>query len=223
MLIFGVREVDHLNKPITTLIPVSNSEERPEWDETRLVALLKEGSEAAYRQLVRRYQDKVFRIAYGITLDREESFDICQEVFLQVFRSIASFQENARLATWLHRITINQALNWKRKWKRRFRWHHRPLEAQSGVDSPEMGSDAYSPERRYREKELESRFKEKLGSLPEEARAVFVLKELEGLSYDEIAERLNIKRGTVSSRLFYARRRLKEALDIPEPKGERSA
>lgn len=202
---------------------MSKSEERPDWDETRLVALLKEGSEAAYRQLVRRYQDKVFRIAYGITLDREESLDICQEVFLQVFRSIASFRENARLATWLHRITINQALNWKRKWKRRFRWHHRPLDVQSGDDALEQGSDAYSPEHSYREKELEARFKEKLASLPEEARAVFVLKELEGLSYDEIAERLKIKRGTVSSRLFYARRRLKEALDIPESKGGRSA
>lgn len=202
------------------LEPVSKDKERPEWDESRLVALLKEGSEAAYRYLVRRYQDTVFGIAYGITMDREESLDICQEVFLQVFRSIDTFRENARLSTWLHRITVNQALNWKRRWKRRFRWHHRPIEAPDGIDPPELGSEAHSPESRYREKELEARFRKKLASLPEEARAVFVLKELEGLSYEEIAERLKIKRGTVSSRLFYARRRLKEALDIAEKEGK---
>ncbi len=184
--------------------------------------MLREGSEAAYRILVRRFQDKVFAIAYGITLDREDSLDICQEVFLQVFRSIGTFQENARLATWLHRITVNQALNWKRKWKRRFRWHHRPIEPESGIDDPQLGSEEYNPEARYHQKELEARFKDELAALPEETRAVFVLKELEGLSYEEIAERLDIKRGTVSSRLFYARRRLKEALDLAGPKKETS-
>ena len=88
----------------------------------------------------------------------------------------------------------------------------------STSDYPELGSEEYNPEHRYREKELESRFREKLASLPEEARAVFILKELEGLSYEEIASRLKIKRGTVSSRLFYARRRLKEALGVAEKK-----
>jgi RNA polymerase sigma-70 factor (ECF subfamily) len=92
------------------------------------------------------------------------------------------------------------------------------LEKDSGVDYPELGSEDYSPEHRYRQKEMEARFKKKLASLPEEARAVFVLKELEGLSYDEIASRLKIKRGTVSSRLFYARRRLREALEEPDQK-----
>jgi RNA polymerase sigma-70 factor (ECF subfamily) len=204
-------------KPSFARTAVSNTENTTEWDQARLVASLKEGSETAYRLLIRRYQDRVFRIAYGITLDREESLDICQEVFLQVFRKIGTFKENSRLSTWLHRITVNQALNWKRKWKRRFRWHHRPLENESGIDYPELGSEDDSPEIRYREKELEARFRQKLADLPEEARAVFVLKEVEGLSYEEIAERLNIKRGTVSSRLFYARRRLREALETEEP------
>lgn len=186
-------------------------------DEARLVSLLREGSESAYRTLVRQYQDRVFKIAYGITLDRDESLDVCQEVFLQVFRKINTFRADARLSTWLHRITVNQALNWRRKWKRRMRWHHHPIESENGTTLRELGTDEHNPENRFREKQLEVRFEESLAALPEEARAVFVLKEVEGLSYEEIADRLNIRKGTVSSRLFYARRRLREALSSETP------
>jgi len=191
---------------------VSYEENNAYPDEAGLVSLLREGSESGYRTLVRQYQDRVFKIAYGITLDRDESLDICQEVFLQVFRKINTFKADARLSTWLHRITVNQALNWKRKWKRRMRWHHDPIERENGSPLRELGTDEHNPENRFRERQLEARFKESLATLPEEARAVFVLKEVEGLSYEEIADRLNIRKGTVSSRLFYARRRLREAL-----------
>ena len=188
-------------------------------DEARLVSQLREGSEAAYRTLVRQYQDRVFKIAFAITLDHDESLDICQEVFLQVFRKIDTFKADARLSTWLHRIAVNQALNWKRRWKRRLRWHHQPLERENGITLRELGTDEHNPENRYRERQMEARFRESLAALPEEARAVFVLKEVEGLSYEEIADRLNIRKGTVSSRLFYARRRLREALSAEESTG----
>ena len=181
-------------------------------DEDRLVSLLQQGDEGAFRVLVRQYQDKTFRIAYAITLDREESRDIVQEVFLKVHQKIKTFKGEAKLSTWLHRITINQCLNWQRRWKRRFRWHHQPLERDESGDYPELGTDDETPVVLCHEKEFEMMFQEKLRGLPDEARAVFVLKEVEGLSYDEIARVLNIKRGTVSSRLFYARQSMKEAL-----------
>ncbi len=188
------------------------------WDEDRLISLLKQGDEVAFRVLVRRYQKKLLGIGYGITLDREESLEIVQEVFLKVYQKIHSFRGESNLSTWLHRITVNLSLNWKRRWKRRLKWRHQPLERDDGVDYPELGSDEESPHNLYREKEVERIFREKLKGLPEEARTVFVLKEVEGLSYDEIAKTLKIKRGTVSSRLFYARKRLKESLsrDIDE-------
>lgn len=181
-------------------------------DERRLVSLLKQGHEEAFSVLLKRYQAKVFGIAYGITLDREESLEIVQEVFLKVYRKIHTFREEAGLSTWIHRITINQCLNWQRKWKRRFRWQHQPIERDEAGDYPELGTDAHCPEMLIQKKELGKIFREGLRDLPEEAKAVFVLKEVEGLSYDEIAKVLNIKRGTVSSRLFYARQRLKESL-----------
>ena len=181
-------------------------------DEPGLIALLKQGSEDAFRHLVSIYRQKLFAIAYGITLDREESLDIVQEVFLQVHRNIHSFRGAARLSTWLHRITVNQCLNWRRKWKRRMKWRHDSLEEDESVDQWEPAEDENFPETLYHRKEIQKIVREKLARLPEDARAVLVLKEIEGLSYDEIARVLNIKRGTVSSRLFHARGKLKASL-----------
>lgn len=191
---------------------VSNKINTDHYDETRLISRLRKGDEDAFRVLMQQYERRLFSIAYSITLEREESLDIVQEVFMKVFQNIHAFKEKSKLSTWLRRITVNECLNWQRRWKRRFRWHHQPLEKDDAGDYPELGTDTYHPETLYQEKELEKIIWEKLGKLPEEARAVFVLKEMEGLSYDEIAKTLKIKRGTVSSRLFYARKKLKELL-----------
>jgi len=191
---------------------VSNKENKDLWGEKQLVSSLKEGQEEAFRVLIRRYQGKLFGIAYGITLDREESQDIVQDVFLKVYRSIHKFRGESSLSTWLYRFTVNTCLNWQRRWKRRFRWHHRSLERDDAGASSELRTDDHDSEKLYEQKELERRMWDNLKTLPEEARAVFVLKEVEGLSYDEIAETLNIKKGTVSSRLFYVRKKLREAL-----------
>ena len=182
------------------------------WNEQRLVASLKAGNEAAYRILVRRYQAGLYRLACGITLEQEESLDIVQEVFLKAFRNMKGFKEEAGLSTWLHRITVNECLNWKRTWKRRFRGFHRPLEKEDGGDYPELGTENDDPETLYTNREMESRMENLLGRLSEQARAVFVLKEMEGRSYEEIAEILKIKPGTVSSRLFHARKKLQAML-----------
>ena len=192
---------------------MSNTLNNDIWDEDRLISRLKQGSEEAFRALIRQYQSKLYSIAYGITLDREDSLDIVQDVLLKVYQNIHNFKAKSKLSTWLHRITVNESLNWKRRWKRRFRWHHKPLEADDSGDYPELGTDEYHPERLYQDKEFKKIFWEKLRELPDDARTVFVLKEVQGLSYDEIADALKIKRGTVSSRLFYARRKLKESLN----------
>jgi RNA polymerase sigma-70 factor (ECF subfamily) len=191
---------------------VSNKANSDFSDERRLVSGLKKGQEEAFRFLIRRYQSKLFSIAYGITLDREETLDILQDVFLRVYQKIHTFREEASLSTWLHRMTINLCLNWQRRWKRRFRWHHQPLERDDAGDYPELGTHDNYPETLYERKEFEKALWEALNALTEEARAVFVLKEMEGLSYDEIAKILKIRRGTVSSRLFYARKALRKAL-----------
>ena len=187
-------------------------EDQKKADETRLIAGLKQGNEYAFRRFIRQYQAGIFGIAYGITLDREESLDIVQEVFFKVFQSIHTFRGESRLSTWLYRITINQCMNWKRKWRRKLRWRQ-PADEENSIDAlSETATDGSHPEALYQEKEHRKIIFDALNGLPEGTRAVFVLKEWEGLSYEEISEALKIKKGTVSSRLFNARQQLKKAL-----------
>ena len=190
---------------------MSNKVDSPERDEKEFIDHLRAVQESAYRSLVQQYQEMLLRVAYGITLDTEESREVVQEVFLKVYSHIASFKGDSTLYTWLRRITVNQGLNWVRKWKRRFRWHHQPLED----DTSEILEQEYnneSPEAIYGKKELGSILDKALKALPEDSRTIYMLKEVEGLSYDEIAKLLKIKKGTVSSRIFYARKKLKASL-----------
>ncbi len=192
---------------------MSNSQKNNGFEENRaFIERLKSGDEAAYRELVEQYQDRLFKVAIGIVLEQEEALDIVQEVFTKAFLNIDRFRGDAKLSTWLHRITVNQCLNWKRRWKRRFRWSHQPLTREDGSETVEMGSQRYAPDAITAEKDVADAYEAALAALPEQARTVFVLKETKGLSYDEIAKILKIKRGTVSSRLFYAREKLRSHL-----------
>ncbi|BBO80345.1 RNA polymerase sigma factor [Desulfosarcina ovata] len=173
---------------------------------------LQRGDDWAFQLLVRRYRKKIFSIAFGITLDAEESQDIVQEVFLQVYRSIHNFRNDASLSTWLRRITVNRCLNWKRRWARRFKWLHLPLGSDDDESRIDPKSDLPSPEAHVSDAQTQAQIDAALKQLPHHARTVFVLREVEGLSYEEIADVTGVKLGTVRSRLFHARKRLKEIL-----------
>ena len=192
---------------------MSKSQEKTDFDESHLVERLQAGDDSAYRLLVAHYKQRLFKLAYGIVQEEEEALDIVQDVFIKAFENIGRFRGQAKLSTWLHRITVNQCLNWKRRWTRRFRWHHKPLEREDGSEYPELKSERYAPDQLHNEKLLARAFESALQALPEQARTVSVLREAEGLSYEEISQVLGIKRGTVSSRLFHARERLKAHLE----------
>lgn len=177
-----------------------------------LVFRLQRGDEWAFQLLVRRFRKKIFSIAFGITLDAEESQDIVQEVFLQAYRRIGDFRGDAALSTWLHRITVNRCLNWKRRLARRFKWLHVTTESSEDGSVNEPESHLPSPESLVAGAQTRQQIDHALKLLPDQARTVFVLRELEGLSYEAIADAVGIKVGTVRSRLFHARRRLREIL-----------
>jgi RNA polymerase sigma-70 factor (ECF subfamily) len=174
-------------------------------DETDLIKRLKQGQQWACQTLVSHYQDRLLKIAYGITLDHEESREIVQDVFVSAIGKISGFRGDSGLGGWLRKITINACLNWKRKWKRRFRWHHTSLEPDTEFLVYDKASQGETPETRLREKQEEKALSRATHKLPEAIRVVFVLNTLEGLSYKEIAASLGIKEGTVSSRLYRAR------------------
>ena len=181
-------------------------------NDKELILRLQRGDEWAFQLLVRRFRKKIFSIAFGITLDAEESQDIMQEVFLQVYRTIGDFRGDASLSTWLHRITVNRSLNWKRRWARQFKWLHVSIDSTEGQPAAEPESDLPSAEMRLANVQTRRQIDNALKMLPDQARTVFVLRELEGLSYEEIADVAGIKLGTVRSRLFHARKRLREIL-----------
>ena len=182
-------------------------------DEQDLVERLQKGQQWAFNILVNTYQNRLLKIAYGITLDREDSMEIVQDVFISVFKNIRTFRQESSLATWLRKITINQCLNWKRKWKRRFKWDHKSIESENNKD---LSKENNNPEMQYREKQFEKNIMTAIKKLPEKIRLVFVLNAFEGLSYEEISETLNIKKGTVSSRLHFARKNLINSLELSD-------
>lgn len=182
-------------------------------DEQNLVERLQKGQQWAFNILVNTYQNRLLKVAYGITLDREDSMEIVQDVFISVFKNIQTFRQESSLATWLRKITINQCLNWKRKWKRRFKWDHKSIESE---DNKDLFKENNNPEMLYREKQFEKNIMTAIKKLPEKIRLVFVLNAFEGLSYEEISETLNIRKGTVSSRLHFARKNLINSLELSD-------
>lgn len=189
-------------------------------DEQDLVERLKKGQQWAFNTLVRHYQARLLKIAFGITLDREESLEIVQDVFTRAFQNIQTFRHDAGLATWLRKITINQCLNWKRKWKRRFKWNHDTIKSDNDLSLFEAVNKNDDPEMRYCEKEFKKNLRGAIKTLPEKIRTVLVLNVFEGLSYEEISKTLNINKGTVSSRMHFARKKLVDSLKMNEMRGD---
>ncbi len=185
-------------------------------DEQELVQRLKKGQQWAFDRLVSQYQNRLLKIAYGITLDHEDSLEVVQDVFVSVFKNIHTFRQDSSLATWLRKITINHCLNWKRKWKRRFKWHHASIESENDKNLIKESQKGSNPEMLYREKQYEANLMEAIKKLPQKLRVVFLLNTVEGLPYDQIAQTLDIKMGTVSSRLYSARKKLSTALKLTQ-------
>jgi len=184
--------------------------------EQDLVERLKKRQKWAFNHLVSSYQERLFKLAYGITLDREDSLEVVQDVFISVYKNIQTFRQESSLSTWLRKITIHQCLNWKRKWKRRFKWNHRSIEYESDFEQFDEHINNNDPETLFGEKQLEDNLMKAIQTLPEKTRLVFVLNAIEGLSYEQISETLHIEKGTVSSRLHMARKSLIDFLELNE-------
>jgi RNA polymerase sigma-70 factor (ECF subfamily) len=171
------------------------------------------GDEEACATLVADHQRMVFQLAFHLLGDYEESTDLSQDVFLQVFRTIDRFRGQSALRTWIYRIAINLARNRQRWWRRRFKSEQVSLEAHLELHGDHVLTDASStPEAALRRKETADLVWDALDALPFEQRTAIVLREIDGLSYDEIAFSLGIAVGTVKSRLTRARDALRARL-----------
>lgn len=184
-----------------------------------LVARLKEGDEQAFREVFQLYKDLVYTLSCKLLADKGEAMDVTQEVFLTLFRKIDKFRGECSLKTWLYRVTLNQAANRNRWWKRRFRERTLSLSLELGDNQTplELPAGEPSPHRLVLSEELRRAIHKGLGQLPFDQRSVVVLRDVEGLSYEEIAEVTGAQVGTVKSRLARGRERLREILRVYQP------
>ena len=169
--------------------------------------------EDACAELVNEHQRMVYQLSLNLLGDHNEALDLSQEVFLRVFRTIGSFRGASQLRTWIYRIVVNQARNRQRWWRRRHRSQQVSLDEhiRDHGELPEAGNSG-SPDRALGQKQLGERIRVALEGLPFDQRTALVLREIDGLSYEEIGYSLGIAVGTVKSRLARAREALRAQL-----------
>lgn len=182
-------------------------------EDIQIVAQVLEGDTGAFSALVQRHHERVYRTAYSLVGDLDEADDLAQEAFIKAFRALRRFRGQSRFSTWLHRIAVNCCLDYlQSKHRRNFvslddyreNWHAPRIW---------MGR-AKNADVRVERRELQEILERALGELPEAYRVTFVLREIEGLTYEEIAESLGCSIGTVKSRLFRGRAKLREILQV---------
>jgi len=174
-----------------------------EGEDSRLLARCRQGDRDAQEALVRRYQDKVYRLAYNLLGHQEEALDASQEALIAMLHSLPSFRGESQFPTWLYRLTANICLMQRRRLRR-----SPQIMGDQELQVSTLPDPAISAQRH----ELQEVVRQHLRNLPAEFRGAMVLRELEGLAYEEIAAVLHIPVGTVQSRLSRGRELLRQAL-----------
>lgn len=194
--------------------------------EQELVSAAKAGDQQAFEQLVLDNQNRIYSLAVRLVEDREEAFDLAQEAFVKAWQGLPSFQGESSFATWIYRLATNVCIDYLRKQKRR-----RQVESEVSLDDEELSwtepADwSQDPHRQLERSEQGRALARGLEALPEQQRQILVLRELSGLSYQEIAGKLDLDLGTVKSRIARARMALRKILaedgnfSVPPPSNQ---
>ncbi|MBI4705289.1 MAG: sigma-70 family RNA polymerase sigma factor [Deltaproteobacteria bacterium] len=193
----------------------NHAERRRAAEEDRaLVERAQQGDNDAFRKLVEQHQRRAFAIAIGLVRDEHDAREIVQEAFFRVYRSLGSFKGGSSFFTWLYRIVTNLAIDLMRKPSRReAELFESPGVAEDADCFPFVSRiDGCDPLDMVRRREIAGRIQQALDELPPYHRSVIIMREVEGMSYQEMAEAMQVSKGTIMSRLFHARRKLQRAL-----------
>ena len=189
------------------------SEDRgPVLPDEDLIRSAMDGDEEAFRGLMERYKGRGYGVALGIVGDPDDAQDVLQDAFVKAWYRIREFRFGSNFYTWFYRLLVNQAID---RWRKRSRAATVPLDERwlsEGISLPESAVYPKTPEQMAGNRELVEGLNRAIAALPEYHRTVVVLREVDGLSYEEIAQVLDCSVGTVMSRLHYARAKLREAL-----------
>ena len=189
---------------------------RPDEDEAESIELAKQGDQQAFRTLVERYQRRVIGVALAMVHNPDDAMELAQETFVRAYENLPKFESRSSFSTWLYRIAANLSIDFRRRQGRQITLHGEEAESELGR-MPAPQGDAFRASSRN---ELRERINKALEQLTPEHRVAILLREIEGLSYDEVSETLRIPKGTVMSRLHYARDRLRALLkDLEKEQG----
>ena len=185
-------------------------------EDRALIARAQAGDKVAFRRLVERHQRRAFAIALGLVRDENDARELVQDAFLRVFKSLPSFQGGSSFFTWLYRIITNLSIDLIRKPGRQttdLEEARLELDEGSDLDLPFLSRfDGADPADVVRRREIAERLRIALDALPSYHRAVILMREIDGLSYEEMAQAMGVSKGTIMSRLFHARQKLQRAL-----------
>ncbi len=200
----------------------ATNDERRARDKLRdqdLVDRAKKGDTLAFQKLVIAHQGRLFSVAFGILRDRDEAMDVVQDAFIKAHKKLAEFEGNAAFSTWLYRIAVNLCIDRKRADTRRRKTDLDDAAARNLDDDPLYSSAEFAPRlsgsnplRNSTDKELGKQIDTAMAKLSDDHKSIVLLREVEGMSYEEISETLGIPKGTVMSRLFHARKNLQRVL-----------
>lgn len=187
-------------------------------DDITLVERVRTGDQRAFKLLVERYQRKIYSVALGMLKDKEEARDVAQEAFVKVYRYIDHFKGDASFYTWLYRITVNICIDVMRKKGSTSGREAVEFDESVKMDMAEANIGAVgsrlgtNPQKSALRAELAQRITDAIHQIPEAHRKILLLREVEGMSYEDLARTLNIPKGTVMSRLFHARLKMQKIL-----------
>jgi RNA polymerase sigma-70 factor, ECF subfamily len=207
------------NRP--TQASVSSQDDRSakaQLADSQLVLEAKGRDHAAFRTLFERYHRRLLATALGVLRNKDDALDVVQDAFIKAYNNLDGFSGNSSFYTWIYRITMNLAIDKIRKLKRRKPVEITDHEVGDGSDASLAGAEllprilAGNPGRALLDKQIRVRIDEALAELSENHRAVLVMRELDGLSYEEMAETMGCSKGTIMSRLFHARRNMQRRL-----------
>ncbi len=207
-----------MNQPLSSASKTKEaSEGSSDTGDHELVKRVQEGDSKAFRRLFDKYHRRAFAVAMGVVKNEDDALDAVQEAFVKVHKNIDKFQGSSSFYTWLYRIVMNVSIDHVRRTSRRknLDFDERALHEESEVagDGALVPSVTNAnPGKAALRRELGGAIHEALQELPEHHRAVIVLREVEGMSYEEMAEALEVPKGTVMSRLFHARKKMQAAL-----------
>ena len=187
-------------------------------DDLTLVKRVREGDQRAFKTLVERYQRKVYAVALGMLRNKEDSMDVSQEAFIKVYKYLDHFKGDSSFYTWLYRITVNICIDVIRK-RNASKGEQVEFDETVQMDATEANIGALgsrlgtNPQKAALRKELAEKIQEALEQVPEKHRAILLLREVEGMSYEDLARTLKVPKGTVMSRLFHARLKVQQILN----------